>query len=89
MWTAVAGPQSVRISTERDADLSFRVRELEQRVREQETGNHEAMFALCAAWYNFRRRQQTIQTRPAVAAGPADNRWSLERVLAESAATTR
>ena len=47
--------------------------------------NHEAMFALIAAWYNFCRRHQTINTTPAVAAGLADEPWSLERLLRESA----
>jgi hypothetical protein len=47
--------------------------------------NREAMFALFAAWYNFCRRHQTIKTTPAVAAGLADEPWSLERLLTESA----
>ena len=47
--------------------------------------NHEAMFALFAASYNFCRRHQTLKTTPAVAAGLADEPWSLERLLTESA----
>lgn len=47
--------------------------------------NHEAMFALFAAWYNFCRRHQTLKTTPAVAAGLTAEAWSLERLLAESA----
>jgi hypothetical protein len=39
--------------------------------------NHEAMFALYAAWYNFCRRHQTINTTSAVAAWLADEPWSL------------
>jgi hypothetical protein len=40
---------------------------------------------LFAAWYNFRHRQETISTTPAVAGGLADEPWSLERLLTESA----
>jgi hypothetical protein len=47
--------------------------------------NHEAMFALFAAWYNFCRWEQTVNTTAAVAAGLADEPWSLERLLTESA----
>lgn len=47
--------------------------------------NHEAMFALFAAWYNFCRKHQTIKTTPAVKAGLASEAWSLERLLTESA----
>jgi hypothetical protein len=47
--------------------------------------NHEAMFALFAAGYNFCRRHQTIKTTPAVAAGLASEVWTLERLLTESA----
>jgi hypothetical protein len=43
------------------------------------------MFVLYAAWYNFCRRHQTIKTAPAVAAGLADEPWTLERFLSESA----
>lgn len=46
--------------------------------------NHQAMFALFAAWYNFCRRHHTIKTTPAVAAGVAVEIWPLERLLAES-----
>ena len=47
--------------------------------------NHEAMFALFAAWYNFCRRHQTLETTPAVAAGLAGEPWTMERLLQESA----
>lgn len=47
--------------------------------------NHEAMFALYAAWYNYCRKHMTLKTTPAVAAGLADEPWSLERLLTESA----
>ena len=43
------------------------------------------MFALFAAWYNFCRPHQTINTTPAVAAGLADEAWSLGRLLTEAA----
>jgi transposase-like protein/IS1 family transposase len=47
--------------------------------------NHEAMFALFAAWYNFCRRHQTLKTTPAVAAGLAHEPWTIEQLLVESA----
>ena len=47
--------------------------------------NHEAMFALFAAWYNFCRPHMTLMTTPAVAAGLATERWSIERLLKEAA----
>ncbi len=47
--------------------------------------NHEAMFALFAAWYNFCRPHMTLKTTPEVAAGLAKERWSLERLLREAA----
>jgi hypothetical protein len=49
--------------------------------------NHEAMFALFGAWYNFCRRHQTVGTTPAVAAGVASEPWTIERLLSESAKT--
>jgi hypothetical protein len=50
--------------------------------------NHQAMFALFAAWYNFCRKHQTIGTTPAVAAGIASETWTLEKLLSESAKST-
>jgi hypothetical protein len=47
--------------------------------------NHEAMFALFAAWYNFCRSHQTIKTTRAAAAERADEPWNLARLLMESA----
>lgn len=49
--------------------------------------NHQAMFALFAAWYNFCRKHQTIKTTPAVAAGLTTEAWTLKRLLEESAKT--
>lgn len=47
--------------------------------------NHELMFALFVAWYNFCRLHMTLKTTPAVAAGLANKAWSVERLLGESA----
>ena len=47
--------------------------------------NHELMFALFVAWYNFCRPHMTLRTTPAVAAGLAADKWSLERLLRVSA----
>jgi hypothetical protein len=47
--------------------------------------NHNAMFALYAAWYNWCRPHMTIKTTPSVAAGLAKEPWTLERLLKESA----
>jgi len=47
--------------------------------------NHELMFALFVAWYNFCRVHMTLKTTPAVAAGLASETWSVERLLLESA----
>jgi transposase-like protein/IS1 family transposase len=49
--------------------------------------NHELMFALFVAWYNFCRPHMTLKTTPAVAAGLATGEWSLERLLQASART--
>ena len=46
--------------------------------------NHELMFALFVAWYNFCRPHMTLKTTPAVAAGLASEPWSMERLLGES-----
>jgi transposase-like protein/IS1 family transposase len=47
--------------------------------------NHELMFALFVAWYNFCRPHMTLGTTPAVAAGLATGKWSLEQLLRVSA----
>jgi IS1 family transposase len=47
--------------------------------------NHQLMFALFVAWYNFCRPHMTLKTTPAVAAGLASEGWSVERLLAKSA----
>ena len=46
--------------------------------------NHELMFALFVAWYNFCRPHMTLKTTPAVAAGLATETWTVERMLRES-----
>jgi hypothetical protein len=46
-----------------------------------------AMTALFIAWYSFVRNHQTLKTTPAVAAGIASEKWTLERLLMESAKT--
>ena len=43
--------------------------------------NHQLMFALFVAWYNFCRPHMTLGTTPAVAAGLATGKWSLEHLL--------
>jgi IS1 family transposase len=47
--------------------------------------NHELMFALFVAWYNFCRVHMTLRTTPAVASGLAKETWSVERLLEASA----
>jgi transposase-like protein/IS1 family transposase len=47
--------------------------------------NHQLMFALFVAWYNFCRPHMTLKSTPAVAAGLASEMWSVERLLSESA----
>jgi transposase-like protein/IS1 family transposase len=46
--------------------------------------NHFLMFALFVAWYNFCRPHMTLKTTPAVAAGLAQEPWTIERLLRES-----
>jgi len=46
--------------------------------------NHTLMFALFVAWYNFGRPHMTLKTTPAVAAGLANETWTVERLLRES-----
>jgi transposase-like protein/IS1 family transposase len=47
--------------------------------------NHELMFALFVAWYNFCRPHMTLGTTPAVAAGLATGKWAIEQLLRVSA----
>jgi len=47
--------------------------------------NHQLMFALFVAFYNFCRVHMTLKTTPAVAAGLASETWSIERQLKASA----
>jgi IS1 family transposase len=47
--------------------------------------NHELMFALFVAWYNFCRPHMTLKTTPAVAAGLTGEPWTMERLLTVSA----
>ena len=48
--------------------------------------NHDAMLGLYFAWYNWCRHHMTIKSTPAVKAGLATERWTLERLLTEAAA---
>jgi len=45
--------------------------------------NLEAAVTLYFAWYNFCRIHQTLRVTPAMAAGIANEIWSLERMLAQ------
>jgi len=47
--------------------------------------NHELMFPLFVAWYNFSRPHRTLTTTPAAAAGLASDAWTVERLVSESA----
>jgi len=47
--------------------------------------NHEAHLAIWFLYYNFCRVHMTIKTTPAVKAGIADEKWSVERLLDELA----
>ena len=43
------------------------------------------MLALYFAWYNFCRKHTTTKTTPAVAAKPAREPWSIDRLLTDAA----
>ncbi len=43
--------------------------------------NHTAAVALYMMYYNFGRKHTTLGTTPAVAAGVADNIWSIEEIV--------
>ncbi len=43
--------------------------------------NHEAAVALHFVHYNFCRRHETVRCTPAMAAGLADHRWTLEELV--------
>jgi hypothetical protein len=47
--------------------------------------NHELMFALFVAWYNFCRPHTTLKTTPAVAAGLTSEAWTMVRLLSSRA----
>ena len=48
--------------------------------------NHEYALALYFLYYNFCRVHSTIGATPAVKAGIASEKWSVERLIAELAA---
>jgi transposase-like protein/IS1 family transposase len=48
--------------------------------------HHEAMLSLYIAFYNFVRPHMTLKTTPAVAARLTDHRWTMEELLAATAA---
>lgn len=48
--------------------------------------NHEAALGLHFAHYNFVARHSTLKTTPAVAAGIASDRWSVEQLIETTAA---
>jgi hypothetical protein len=47
--------------------------------------NHEAALGLYFAAYNFVNRHSTIKTTPAVAAGIADEQWTIEMLIERTA----
>jgi len=47
--------------------------------------NHESALAIWFVFYNFVRIHMTLKTTPAVAAGIADEPWTVERMLTELA----
>jgi transposase-like protein len=51
----------------------------------KKTRNHDAMLGLYFAWYNWCRNHMTIKTTPAVKAGIATEKWTLERLLIAAA----
>jgi IS1 family transposase len=44
-------------------------------------GNHSAMVAIHAVYYNFGRIHKTLRITPAMAAGLSDHVWSLEEIV--------
>lgn len=48
--------------------------------------NHEAALRLYFANYNFIARHSALKTTPAVAAGIADGRWTIEQLIETVAA---
>ncbi len=51
--------------------------------------NHEAMLSLWYCFFNFCRVHMTLKSTPAVAAGLATEKWSIERLLTEAAKVER
>lgn len=47
--------------------------------------HHAAMMAIFVAWYNFCRKHETVKGTPAMAAGLASEKWSIETLLNEMA----
>jgi transposase-like protein/IS1 family transposase len=47
--------------------------------------NHDAMLGLYFAWYNWCRMHSSIKSTPAVRAGLASQRWTLEQLLTNAA----
>ena len=56
------------------------------RFHSKKLENHEAAFALFAAYYNFGRIHSTLKTTPACAAGIVSEPWSLARLVEEALA---
>jgi hypothetical protein len=48
--------------------------------------HHKAMQAIFVAWFNFRRKHETIRQTPAMAAGLVARQWTLAELVEQAAA---
>ena len=83
-------PDEDRISTSYSERLNLSVRMHVRRftrltnAHSKSATHHAAMISLFVAWYNFCRRHETLEKRtPAMAAGLAENVWTIKELLLE------
>jgi hypothetical protein len=68
-------------STVRDQNKRYARR---TRCHSKKLENHEAQFALFAAWYNLSRIHSSLETAPGVAAGIISEPWTLAQLIEEA-----
>ena len=87
-------PDEDKISTSYSERLNLSVRMHVRRftrltnAHSKTTRHHAAMMSLFVAWYNYCRPNMALgkKTTPAMAAGLADEAWTIKRMLTEAAA---
>ncbi|MCA9122193.1 MAG: IS1 family transposase [Planctomycetaceae bacterium] len=80
-------PDNAHISTSYSERLNLSVRMHVRRftrltnAHSKSATHHAAMVAIFVAWYNFCRKHETVKGTPAMAAGLAEQKWSINELL--------